>query len=237
MEKQEPDSIQAFDALYTTNQIQILKLLLPFCPPQTQRSLAVLIRLLELNYTIGFVRSHPEAFHAPPDSLSLPDLCAKIRGFCPPQLQAMLDQLMSFQNAMQMYEQIKPLLELFAEQSADSGSPQDTDGSFPPDTDSGSSQDTDSGSPQGAKTQGKETRDKEVRDKEVQNGNDAPGRSADPLPDPAELLAGMLSPSQWELFQMLQKGFQTAEDAGSPDRKKDQKENVSWQNRPESPAG
>ena len=213
MEKLEPDSIQAFDALYTTNQIQILKLLLPFCSPQTQRSLAVLIRLLELNYTIGFVRSHPEAFHAPPDSLSLPDLCAKIRGFCPPQLQAMLDQLMSFQNAMQMYEQIKPLLELFAEQSADSGSPQ------------------------GAKTQGKETRDKEVRDKEVQNGNDTPVRSADPLPDPAELLAGMLSPSQRELFQMLQKGFQTAEDAGSPDRKKDQKENASWQNRPENPAG
>ena len=229
MEKQEPDSIQAFDALYTTNQIQILKLLLPFCSPQTQRSLAVLIRLLELNYTIGFVRSHPEAFHAPSDSLSFPDLCVKIRGFCPPQLQAMLDQLMSFQNAMQMYEQIKPLLELFAEQGTDSGSPRDTDG--------GSSQDTDSGSQQGAKTQGKETRDKEVQDKEVQNRNDAPGRSPDPLPDLAELLAGMLSPSQRELFQMFQKGFQAAEDAGSPDRKKDQKENASWQNRPENPAG
>ena len=229
MEKLEPDSIQAFDALYTTNQIQVLKLLLPFCSPQTQRSLAILIRLLELNYTIGFVRSHPKAFHAPSDSLSFPDLCVKIRGFCPPQLQAMLDQLMSFQNAMQMYEQIKPLLELFAEQGTDSGSPRDTDG--------GSSQDTDSGSQQGAKTQGKETRDKEVQDKEVQNRNDAPGRSPDPLPDLAELLAGMLSPSQRELFQMLQKGFQTAEDAESPDRKKDQKENVSWQNRPESPAG
>ena len=229
MEKLEPDSIQAFDALYTTNQIQVLKLLLPFCSPQTQRSLAILIRLLELNYTIGFVRSHPEAFHAPSDSLSFPDLCVKIRGFCPPQLQAMLDQLMSFQNAMQMYEQIKPLLELFAEQGTDSGSPRDTDG--------GSSQDTDSGSQQGAKTQGKETRDKEVQDKEVQNRNDAPGRSPDPLPDLAELLAGMLSPSQRELFQMFQKGFQTAEDAGSPDRKKDQKENASWQNRPENPAG
>ena len=229
MEKLEPDSIQAFDALYTTNQIQVLKLLLPFCSPQTQRSLAILIRLLELNYTIGFVRSHPEAFYAPSDSLSFPDLCVKIRGFCPPQLQAMLDQLMSFQNAMQMYEQIKPLLELFAEQGTDSGSPRDTDG--------GSSQDTDSGSQQGAKTQGKETRDKEVQDKEVQNRNDAPGRSPDPLPDPAELLAGMLSPSQRELFQMFQKGFQAAEDAGSPDRKKDQKENASWQNRPENPAG
>ena len=229
MEKLEPDSIQAFDALYTTNQIQVLKLLLPFCSPQTQRSLAILIRLLELNYTIGFVRSHPEAFHAPSDSLSFPDLCVKIRGFCPPQLQAMLDQLMSFQNAMQMYEQIKPLLELFAEQGTDSGSPRDTDG--------GSSQDTDSGSQQGAKTQGKETRYKEVQDKEVQNRNDAPGRSPDPLPDLAELLAGMLSPSQRELFQMFQKGFQAAEDAGSPDRKKDQKENASWQNRPENPAG
>ena len=131
MEKQGPDSIQAFDTLYTTNQIQILKLLLPFCPPQTQRSLAVLIRLLELNYTIGFVRSHPEAFHAPPDPLSFTDLCAKVRGFCPPDLQAMLDQLISFQNAMQMYEQIKPLLELFAEQGADSGFPRDTDDGSP----------------------------------------------------------------------------------------------------------
>lgn len=60
MEKQEQDSIQAFDTLYTTNQIQILKILLPYCAPDIQRNLAVMIRFLELQYTIFFVRSHPK---------------------------------------------------------------------------------------------------------------------------------------------------------------------------------
>ena len=80
MEKQEQDSIQAFDTLYTTNQIQILKILLPYCAPDIQRNLAVMIRFLELQYTIFFVRSHPEAFRSPPLPLSFGELCEKNQG-------------------------------------------------------------------------------------------------------------------------------------------------------------
>lgn len=115
MEKQEQDSIQAFDTLYTTNQIQILKILLPYCAPDIQRNLAVMIRFLELQYTIFFVRSHPEAFRSPPLPLSFGELCEKIRGYCPPALRAMLDQFQSIQNAMQMYEEMKQMMELFGD--------------------------------------------------------------------------------------------------------------------------
>ena len=131
MEKQEQDSIQAFDTLYTTNQIQILKILLPYCAPDTQRSLAVMIRFLELQYTLSFVRSHPEAFRSPP-SLSFGELCEKIRGYCPPALRSMLDQFQSMQNAMQMYEEMKQMMELFGDagttsesRSREAGSPED----------------------------------------------------------------------------------------------------------------
>ncbi|HJC56613.1 MAG TPA: hypothetical protein H9700_04495 [Candidatus Eisenbergiella intestinipullorum] len=114
MEKQEQDSIQAFDTLYTTNQIQILKILLPYCAPDTQRSLAVLIRFLELQYTLSFVRSHPEAFHSPP-SLSFEELCEKISSYCPPALRTMLEQFQSMQNAMRMYEEMRQMMELFGD--------------------------------------------------------------------------------------------------------------------------
>lgn len=180
MEKQEQDSIQAFDTLYTTNQIQILKILLPYCAPDTQRSLAVMIRFLELQYTLSFVRSHPEAFRSPP-SLSFGELCEKIRGYCPPALRSMLDQFQSMQNAMQMYEEMKQMMELFGDagtasesRSREAGSSEDPssmDG--PSSTDGFSSMDRFSSM------------------------------------DPMSMLMGMLSPSQKEMFQMFQSEFQT----------------------------
>ena len=180
MEKQEQDSIQAFDTLYTTNQIQILKILLPYCAPDTQRSLAVMIRFLELQYTLSFVRSHPEAFRSPP-SLSFGELCEKIKGYCPPALRSMLDQFQSMQNAMQMYEEMKQMMELFGDagtasesRSREAGSSEDPssmDG--PSSTDGFSSMDRFSSM------------------------------------DPMSMLMGMLSPSQKEMFQMFQSEFQT----------------------------
>jgi len=38
MEKNDKDYLQTFDALYTTNQIQIMKILLPYCSPDSRRN-------------------------------------------------------------------------------------------------------------------------------------------------------------------------------------------------------
>lgn len=178
MGKQDQDSIQAFDALYTTNQIQIMKILLPFCPPETRRSLAVIIRFLEFQYTLTLVRSHPECFRDPPLPFSLGDICEKISGYCPPQLRSLLEQVQSMQNAMQMYEEMKQVMDLFGEEN------------FMEKEQEKKSQD-------GASDRNEET--------------DFQGQEAEGFMDPLNMLMGMLSPSQKEMFQMFQSGFQKSE--------------------------
>ena len=49
----------AFDTLFCTNHIQMLKVMLPYMDNQTQKSMAVYIKFLELNYTMEYFRRHP----------------------------------------------------------------------------------------------------------------------------------------------------------------------------------
>ena len=59
MEEQNSKTITAFDSLFTTNRIQMLKILLPRLAPEHQNGFAVYIKLLELQYTLSFLRRHP----------------------------------------------------------------------------------------------------------------------------------------------------------------------------------
>lgn len=59
METIKNEQIYAFDSLYTTNHIQMLKILLPCLNPPLQRNLALYIKFLELRYTISFLSTHP----------------------------------------------------------------------------------------------------------------------------------------------------------------------------------
>ena len=56
--KDDASNVMAFDALYTTNQIQKLKVLLPYIEPSMQKHLAVYIKYMELQYTIQFTKKH-----------------------------------------------------------------------------------------------------------------------------------------------------------------------------------
>ena len=59
MEEQGSKTIAAFDSLFTTNKIQMLKILLPRLVPEQQGGFAIYIKLLELRYTFSFLRRHP----------------------------------------------------------------------------------------------------------------------------------------------------------------------------------
>ncbi len=59
METIKNEKIYAFDSLYTTNHIQMLKILLPCLSPPLQKNLALFIKFLELRYTISFLSTHP----------------------------------------------------------------------------------------------------------------------------------------------------------------------------------
>lgn len=57
--RKEIDAIAAFDSLFTTNRIQMLKVLLPRLSPEAQGNFAVYIKFLELQYTVTFLQMHP----------------------------------------------------------------------------------------------------------------------------------------------------------------------------------
>lgn len=63
METIKNEQIYAFDSLYTTNHIQMLKILLPYLNPPLQKNLALYIKFLELRYTISFLGTHPYAIN------------------------------------------------------------------------------------------------------------------------------------------------------------------------------
>jgi len=55
------EKIYAFDSLFTTNHIQMLKVLLPCLNPSLQRTLTLYIKFLELFYAMHFLSTHPYA--------------------------------------------------------------------------------------------------------------------------------------------------------------------------------
>lgn len=59
METIKNEQIYAFDSLYTTNHIQMLKILLPCLNSSLQKNLALYIKFLELRYTISFLSANP----------------------------------------------------------------------------------------------------------------------------------------------------------------------------------
>lgn len=61
MEGKELDKVAAFDTLFTTNRIQMYKVLLSYMPPSFQKTLAIYIKFSELHYTLSFFNRHPHA--------------------------------------------------------------------------------------------------------------------------------------------------------------------------------
>lgn len=120
METKKNEQIYAFDSLYTTNHIQMLKILLPCLNPPLQKNLALYIKFLELRYTISFLNAHPYAISGcgfdkehrgqeiPIDDL-LPYLTPQeAESF--KQLQKSMDMMKQFSNMQKNMEALKGIL-------------------------------------------------------------------------------------------------------------------------------
>lgn len=114
--QKDADKVLAFDTLFTTNHIKMLKVLLFYFDSSTQKMLAVFIRFLELQYTISYFQKHPAPF--PGKSQKEPDiqeLCGKLRPYCAPDEQKKLDQLLQMQQSMENFRQISQTMEMVKE--------------------------------------------------------------------------------------------------------------------------
>jgi hypothetical protein len=120
---EDADSVMAFDALYTTNQIQKMKVLLPYIEPSMQKQLAVYIKYMELQYTINHSKEHPFQICSqsaqPPDlsklckELSLYSSSEEVRQL--KQLENMVQTFKTMQEVSQTFETMKEIFPDMAE--------------------------------------------------------------------------------------------------------------------------
>lgn len=130
MEEQISNAITAFDSLFTNNQIQMLKILLPRLAPEHQSGLAVYIKLLELQYALTFLRRHMgsrlfgnvkqlSADFFQGDNSDTIELLDELLPFSGPgersKIENMKNMILSFKKMQEMMEMIQMMQELFPE--------------------------------------------------------------------------------------------------------------------------
>lgn len=100
----------AFDALYTTNEIQKCKVLLPYIDPSMQKHLAVYIKYMELQYTMKYVRRHPSQINGcsiPSDERpDLRSLCRQLSYYSTPEEIRQLEQLQNMLRTMETMQEM-----------------------------------------------------------------------------------------------------------------------------------
>lgn len=116
----ENESVVLFDTLYTHNHIQILKVLLPYFDADSRKNLAVMIKFMELEYTMEYVNRHPPllkaaAFEKDAGKKKQPDIVEifeQIKLFCTPSERAMFDQLTNMKKSLDMYQEVMDMMQM-----------------------------------------------------------------------------------------------------------------------------
>lgn len=108
-------NVMTFDALYTNNQIQKLKVLLPYIEPAMQKHLAVYIKYMELQYTMDYVRRHPfQLCGCGLSSPEKPDLCKICEELCLYSTPEEIKQLEQLQNMLKTLETVQEMSQTMA---------------------------------------------------------------------------------------------------------------------------
>lgn len=175
--KENASNVMAFDALYTTNQIQKLKVLLPYIEPSMQKHLAVYIKYMELQYTMNFAKRQSAALCgcglSQPEKPDLKRLCRELCLYSTPeeirQLEQIQNMLQTLETVQEMSQTMSAMQEIFPDMNMDSLFENPLSGSGP----------------------GENTADDS--EKEASSGS--------PMMD---MLMHMLTPEQREMYEMFQ---------------------------------
>lgn len=90
-----------FDEYISNQSLQMMKLLIPFLPPQSQRMIAVYVKFLELQHTLSFFRGMRQKKHAPED------IFESIKPYMSPSDAESFDQMMNMMSMMSMVQEMQ----------------------------------------------------------------------------------------------------------------------------------
>lgn len=127
-----PDSICKFNALYSNNALNKLKIISAHFTDYPLNFLAIYIKILELRYTLHLIYSQNRV-HALRNGLSalnaecVQDICKEIHPFCNSDEQNSINTLLNFWQNMANMQEMLQMME-FMQEMSNSG---DSDGSAP----------------------------------------------------------------------------------------------------------
>lgn len=123
MDEKEQDNVAAFDLLFTTNQIQLMKVLLPCFSPSIQKYLAIYIKQQELQYTISYLKKH--TLHSSKSAVSKPEdllkLMPALLPYCNESQKKLLQQLEQTLSSLRSYQEIMEMMQMMQDMSEASG--------------------------------------------------------------------------------------------------------------------
>ena len=113
------DAILAFDTLYTTNHMKILKLLFPYLDIEYQKMLAVFIKWQELVYTMNFHKNQPGIFYSSGCSkkkkIDLNVLLPLLTPYCNASEKATLSGFTQMQDMLHRMEEMKQYIPMLTQ--------------------------------------------------------------------------------------------------------------------------
>ena len=125
MDSNEHSKVIAFDTLFCTNHIQMLKVILPYMDNQTQKSMAIYIKFLELNYTISYFKKHPYPLCGCVERENQADIfkmCTELLPFCTENEKKQIEQLRSVFQSMEMYKEMSQTMDMMKDLMPDMAS-------------------------------------------------------------------------------------------------------------------
>ena len=115
MENHEVDPITAFDTLYTSNQLQMLKVILPYMQVEMQQMLAIYIKLNELIIAFHFSKStRTNAQYSNPVKKEFDIFCLlkDLSPFLSDSEKEMANQFANMQENMEQFKQMSQMMSL-----------------------------------------------------------------------------------------------------------------------------
>jgi len=114
MDEKGQDNVAAFDTLFTTNKIQIMKALLPCFDRSLQKYLAIYIKYLELQYTISYFRNNPCPIcpQTPQGDEDVQKILLSLLPYCTEAQKQKLQQIQQALSSLETYREMMQMMEL-----------------------------------------------------------------------------------------------------------------------------
>ena len=121
-ENHEIDPVTAFDALYTSNQMQMLKIVLPYMQEGIQRFIAIYIKLSELMIALRFAKSLTAEHVTEKREPDISNMLKYLSPYLSDSEREMMNQFSSMQENMEQFKQMSAMMQMMNDMG---GTPED----------------------------------------------------------------------------------------------------------------